>query len=48
MHNERLNFLMITSPFSTLKDITKKILSNNSTLKLIFIQVYYDLHHLHI
>jgi hypothetical protein len=39
--------VMITFPSSTLKDIAKKILINNSTLELRFIQVYYHLHHLH-
>jgi hypothetical protein len=47
MHNERLKKLMITSPSSTLKEITNKFIVNNSTLELSFIQVYYHLHHLH-
>jgi hypothetical protein len=47
MHNEQLKYLMITFPSSTLKDITNKFLINNSTLELIFIQVYSHLRHLH-
>ncbi len=45
MHNEQLENLLITFLFSTLNDITKNILVNNSTLKLTFTQVYYHLRH---
>jgi hypothetical protein len=47
MHNEQLKNLLITFPSSTFKGITNKFLINNSTLKLIFTQVYYYLCHLH-
>jgi len=47
MHNEQLKNLMITSPYSTLKDITNKFFINNSTLELRFTQAYYHLHHFH-
>jgi hypothetical protein len=47
MHNEQLENLMITFPSSTLKDIANKFLIKNSTLELIFIQVYFHLRHLH-
>jgi hypothetical protein len=46
MHNEKLLNLMII-PSSILKDIAKKFLINNCTLKLRFIQVYSHLWHLH-
>jgi hypothetical protein len=47
MHDEELENLMIAFPSSTLKNIGKKFLINNSTLELRFIQVYSHLHHLH-
>jgi hypothetical protein len=47
MCNEQLETLMITFPSSTLKEITKKFIINNSTLELRFIQVYSHLCHLH-
>ncbi len=47
MHNEQLENLMITFPFSILKEIANKFFINNSTLKLRFTKVYSHLHHLH-